>query len=100
MSRRGLAGVLRQNAVYVRTISNGRVSSSEPLTAADWERLIGICFDNREADIGRFLRRNLGAIMDQLEMKPASPEPTPIELAKQFLEVGYKQFNASEGYPR
>jgi len=99
LTRRGFADVLRQNAIYIRTISKGRVSSCEPVTAADWERLLSICFDNREAEIGRFVSRYLPAIVDELGLKPASPKPTSIDLAKEFLETGRKYLDASEGAP-
>ncbi len=88
---------LRQNAVYVRTISNGRPASCEPKTPQDWERLIQICFDNREADIGRFFRRHLGGIVSELHR--ASPSATlpstpkdPSEEVRDFLKVGRAAF--------
>src|SRR4029450_13112648 len=42
ITRSRFAPELRQNAVYVRTISNGRQSSGEPMTTADWEKLMRI----------------------------------------------------------
>jgi hypothetical protein len=85
--------VLRQNAVYVRTISNGRPSSSPPVTASDWDRLIRTCFDNREADIGRFMRRHLAAIVTELGITsqggaPGEPPKPPEQAAIDFLHVG------------
>lgn len=56
--------LLRDNTLYVRSVtSNNRVSSSE-IRRGDWERLLGLCFDNRESDIGRFVRRHLVEIID------------------------------------
>lgn len=49
----------RQNVVITRTLANHTVSSSEPQTPEDWDNLIQTCFDNREANIGRFIRRHL-----------------------------------------
>ena len=69
------------------------------MTAADWERLLSICFDNREAEIGRFVSRYLPAIVDELGLKPASPKPTSTDLARAFLETGRKYLDASEGAP-
>lgn len=52
--------LLAEGDVYFRTLgSNGRVSSSV-MRPGDWSDLLDICFDNREADIGRFLRRHMG----------------------------------------
>lgn len=98
LTRRGFKDVLRQNAVYVRTISKGRVGSCEPVTDADWDRLLAFCFDNREANIGRFLRRHLPAIINELGLKPVSSTPTGDELAKEFLELGRQDFGATQGY--
>lgn len=54
--------LIKQNTVYVRTLqSNGTPSTSEA-TYQDWDKLTGICFDNREADIGRFVRRHLSNV--------------------------------------
>ena len=56
--------LLRDNSLYVRSItSNYRVSSSE-IRKGDWERLLSICFENREADVARFVRRHLVDIFD------------------------------------
>lgn len=59
----------RQNTVITRVVSsNNTVSSSEPQTAEDWNRLIQTCFDNREANIGQFFRRHIGAIQQNVSM--------------------------------
>jgi hypothetical protein len=51
--------LIKNNCLYVRTInSNNTPSTSEP-THKDWERIIDICFDNREADIGKFIQRHV-----------------------------------------
>jgi Putative DNA-binding domain len=58
----GKSVLIRDNAVYVRSLSsNLTVSSAEP-TRSDWDRVIRICFDNREADFGGFVRRHLAAL--------------------------------------
>jgi len=56
--------LLRDNSIYVRSVnSNHRVSSSE-IRRGDWDRLLTICFENREADVARFVRRHLVDIFD------------------------------------
>ena len=51
--------IIPRDAIYVRTTaSNNRISSSK-ITFNDLERLTKICFDNREADIARFIQRHL-----------------------------------------
>ncbi len=51
--------ILPMETVYVRTLNANNTPSSAPATHRDWEDIIRICFDNREADIGRFVRRHL-----------------------------------------
>jgi hypothetical protein len=98
MARSAFERELRQNAVYVRTISNGRASSCEPVTAADWDKLMRICFDNREADVGRFMRRHLGEILAQLgAVGPAitqKPPENPEQAALDFLQRGWVRLNS------
>lgn len=50
------------NAVYVRTLSSNNTVSTAPAQWRDWARLVEICFDNREADLGRFVRRHLSTL--------------------------------------
>lgn len=51
--------LLKQNAMYFRTLQANGTPSSATINWADWRELVEICFENREADIGRFLRRHL-----------------------------------------
>ena len=46
--------------IYFRTLKSNGIPSSAKLLPGDLPALLDICFDNREADIGRFLRRQLG----------------------------------------
>jgi hypothetical protein len=47
-----------RDSVYVRSLaSNGRASTTKA-TYEDWPALTRRCLDNREADLGRFLRRH------------------------------------------
>ncbi len=52
--------LLRADTVYARSLSSNNTVSSTQAKAKDWERIMDVCFDNREADIGRFLRRHIG----------------------------------------
>jgi hypothetical protein len=54
--------LLRPNAVYVRTLTANNTVSSAEASGRDWDELIRICFNNREADIGGFVRRHLAAL--------------------------------------
>lgn len=65
--------LIRQHAVYFRTLNASGVPSSSPARHSDWRELVEICFENREADIGRFLRRHLGAAGAAAFMEQATP---------------------------
>jgi Putative DNA-binding domain len=54
--------LIRIDTVYVRSLSSNNTPSTTQAKSKDWNRLIEVCFDNREADIGRFIRRHLGSI--------------------------------------
>lgn len=56
---------LRADRVYVRTLTSNNTISSAPAKHSDWERLVKICFDNREADIARFIKRHLSSLAPQ-----------------------------------
>jgi hypothetical protein len=45
--------------VYVRSLRANNTASTTKAGWQDWAKLVETCFDNREADIGRFLRRHL-----------------------------------------
>lgn len=45
--------------VYVRSLTANNTPSTTKASWKDWSALTDVCFDNREADIGRFLRRHL-----------------------------------------
>ena len=47
--------LLEEGDIYFRTLLANGTPSSARLLPADWPDLLDICFDNREADIGRFL---------------------------------------------
>ncbi|MDQ7797865.1 MAG: ATP-binding protein [Candidatus Edwardsbacteria bacterium] len=54
--------LLAVDAVYVRTLESNNTPSTSIVKWKDWPKVIDICFDNREADIGRFIRRHLSAL--------------------------------------
>lgn len=54
--------LLELGDTYFRTLQANGTPSSARLLPADWPDLLDICFDNREADIARFLRRHVPGI--------------------------------------
>jgi hypothetical protein len=87
--------LLKIGEVPVRTLeSNGRPSTAEA-SASDWEHLMQVCFDNREAEIGRFIRRHLGGVAPALAELLASvkdmPSPDAVIDLLQFGKDRFKQ---------
>lgn len=65
--RRDLIGsggkrLLVEGDVYFRTFNSNGSASSARILPVDYADLLEVCFENREADIGRFLRRHLGGM--------------------------------------
>lgn len=69
--------LLSEGDLYFRTLLANGTPSSAKIKPGDYRDLLEICFENREADIGRFLRRHLGgrerdAVFDALF--PSTPK--------------------------
>jgi len=53
---------VERDAAFVRTLNSNNTVSTAKAQAKDWDEVCEICFNNREADIGRFFRRHLAGI--------------------------------------
>ena len=83
--------------VYFRTLNANGTPSIARARPEDWRALLDICFDNREADIGRFLRRHLtgqsaGNILRMIEAARTPPPPTLRERSNELLLDGQRRF--------
>jgi hypothetical protein len=88
---------VKEGAVYVRTLhTNGTISSAEA-KPRDWPELMEICFDNREADVGRFVRRHLSgfdlASLANFLGQQATPPPSLRDRAVKVIDDGEMKFN-------
>jgi hypothetical protein len=54
--------LIKADTVYVRSLSSNNTPSTTQAIWKDWSKIVETCFDNREADIGRFLRRHLSGL--------------------------------------
>jgi hypothetical protein len=64
--------------VYIRSLHSNNTPSSTKPTWRDWPNIGQILFDNREADIGNFLRRHLsGGALENLRTILGLSEPPP-----------------------
>lgn len=79
--------LVREDTVYFRTLGSNGTPSTSAIKASDWRGLLEICFDNREADIGRFLRRQLGNAGANI-FSSAPKSPTLEDRARSILQEG------------
>lgn len=85
--------------VYIRTLRTNNTPSSAKATWKDWARIIEICLENREADIGRFMRRHLNGIDPKTVsnitaglLMASTKEETNIERVTQYLDESNARF--------
>jgi len=83
---------IRAGDVYCRTLNaNGRASTAVA-QPKDWRDIFDRCFENREADIGRFLRRHLGSSAEGLLSFGAKPHVTLKAQTLSSLDEGIDHF--------
>lgn len=87
--------------VYIRSLKANNTPSTAKAMWNDWPQIVETCFDNREADIGRFLRRHLSGIAPELlhdfakAIKGgAQPKETTEDLLRKFLQDGEQRYVA------
>ena len=85
--------------VYVRSLRANNTASTTKATWKDWRHIVDVCFDNREADIGRFLRRHLSGLNLETVREVAAAiakgresESSPEELLRKYLQQGADRF--------
>jgi hypothetical protein len=91
--------LLKKDAVYTRTLESNNTPSSSIASKDDWERIMRVCMENRETDIGSFVRRHLTAEhIVQLQGLFSVPEEIfgggPLSLA--VLDSNAKRFESVE----
>jgi len=93
--------LLRADSVYIRSLNANNTPSSTIATWKDWPKIVEVCFDNREADIGRFLRRHLGSLTPEVAreffatiLRGNAPEITTEERLQKYLQEGEERFQA------
>lgn len=100
----GPKSLVRHGAVYFRTLAANGTPSTAEARPEDWREIVEICFDNREADFGRFLRRHLGggdvaafisALAEAGVTTNIAPTPTLKDRALVLLEDGERRFQAA-----
>lgn len=91
--------LLNVNDIYFRTLTSNNRASSAKIPYNDIPEMMRLCFENREADIGRFLRRHLSglsshtfrALADELDGLKF-PNPSIDDDLVTFLADGEERF--------
>jgi hypothetical protein len=85
--------------VYFRTLSANGTPSTALARPQDWPEIVEICFNNREADFGRFLRRqlaghNVASLLSAVAgLGFQSSAPTLKDRTHALLSDGLERFN-------
>lgn len=95
----GSKALLALGEVPFRTLNANYTPSTAAAGPRDWRDLLEICFENREADIGRFLRRQLAspdgltALREMLDSANASSQrPSLRERCEEARTSGAQRF--------
>lgn len=90
---------LSTDEVVCRTLRSNNTPSTARASWKDWGQIMDVCFENREADIGRFLRRHLSGVAPEAIRslagalhEGAQPVPKPHELLLEILNQGNERF--------
>jgi len=87
---------IKVGAVYFRSLASNGTASTTEARPSDWADIVEICFDNREADVGRFIRRHLAGLdiasLMKLLGQPAAPAPTLCDRALRLIDGGEARF--------
>ena len=84
--------LLQDGDIYFRTLKSNGTPSSARILPRDYPELLEICFENREADIGRFLRRHLpGADSHTVEMLLGTDHTHPMRSLRERASAVIKE---------
>lgn len=90
--------LIKCDVVYIRSLLANNTPSTTIATWKDWQAIVEVCFDNREADIGRFLRRHLSGLKPEFlkeftqVLGENSKEVSPEDGLKQFVEESENRY--------
>jgi hypothetical protein len=91
--------LISTDSVYVRSLSANNTPSTTRAIWKDWPKIVEVCFDNREADVGRFLRRHLGSLTPNVVREFVTTvsqgmesEMTTKELLQKYLQESEDRF--------
>jgi hypothetical protein len=82
-----------KDAVYIRTLLSNNTPSTAMPRWNDWSAIVERCFDNREADIGNFLRRHLGGLSGREIVSKVASSVVDKDVVIQFLEDSLSRYD-------
>ncbi len=92
----GSRKAIRRGAVYFRSLASNGTPSTTEARPSDWAEIVEIWFDNREADVGRFIRRHLASLdissLISFFGQPSLPAPTLCDRALKLIDDGETRF--------
>jgi hypothetical protein len=92
----GSRPVIRNGTVYYRSLAANGTPSTTEARASDWGEIVEICFDNREADVGRFIRRHLSGVdisSLMLQLGQSTPSVSTLcDRASKVIDTGETRF--------
>jgi hypothetical protein len=93
----GSRTAVRVGAVYFRSLASNGTPSTTEARPSDWADIVEICFDNREADVGRFIRRHLANLdissLTNIIGQATPPAPTLCNRALKLIDDGEARFH-------
>jgi hypothetical protein len=92
--------LIRYGEVYFRTLSANGTPSTAAARPQDWPDIVEICFNNREAELGRFVRRQLAghdltSLLSALSGVGHTPAPNLKDRTVALLQSGRQRFEAA-----
>lgn len=90
--------LLKVGEIPIRTLHANGTFSTAVAGPRDWPAILEICFDNREADIGRFIRRHLGGLAGALSASGSRDEAVASirQRATDFLNFGWTRYRQAK----
>lgn len=95
------AKLIAAGDVFVRSLRSNNTPSTAKASWHDWPKLVETCFDNREADIGRFMRRHLSGLTPEVLREfgsaisqTAQPKETTEEILRGYLQESEERHKA------
>ena len=92
--------LLKVGEIPIRTLHANGTFSTAGAVPKDWPAMLEICFDNREADIGRFIRRHLGGLAGALSTTASGDEASASirQRAADFLNFGWTRYRLARNH--